>query len=286
MKKIIYLFIYIVAILVVVGCGKQKSKSTDNVIYVSIAPIKPLVEAIVGDDFVVEVLVPVGASPETFEPTPKQFIALNDARIIFSTGLLDFEQQLIHKVHNQSKVVNLHSGISTIKGSCSHTHHGKHCHHGIDPHIWCSPKALATMSENINTAIVAQMPDSVKYRDNFVLLKSKIAELDADIEQMCNQASLPYFIIYHPALTYIARDYNLEQVAIENEGKEPSAKHIAAIIDRARRDGIKRIFYQSEFPRSSVEIIAEDIGAEAVELNPLDPNIFDNIRSMVKLITE
>ena len=75
-------------------------------------------------------------------------------------------------------------------------------------------------------------------------------------------------------------------MAIENEGKEPSAKRIAEIIDRARRDGIKRVFYQSEFPASSVAIVAEDIGAEAVEINPLGENIFDNIREMVTLITE
>ena len=78
----------------------------------------------------------------------------------------------------------------------------------------------------------------------------------------------------------------LEQVAIEDEGKEPSAKRIAQIIDRARKDGIKRVFYQSEFPKSSVDIVAEDIGAEAVEINPLAENIFENIRHIVTLVTE
>ena len=283
MKKFLYLFIYIA---LAISCTSTSKKVDSNTIFVSIAPIKPLVEAIVGDDFAVEVLVPAGASPETFEPTPKQFIALNNARMVFSVGLLDFEKQLLSKIHNQSKIINTSGGITTISGSCSHTHHGKHCHHGVDPHIWCSPKSLATMAHNINAAITAQMPDSTKYAHNYITLKEKLLSLDAEVAQMCSNTTLPYFIIYHPALTYIARDYNLEQVAIENEGKEPSAKHITAIIDRARKDGIKRVFYQSEFPRSSVEIVAEDIGAEAVEINPLAENVFDNIRDMVELITE
>lgn len=285
MRKILYLFIYIAAVVTLFSCGGKKSQSAENTIYVSIAPLKPIIEGIVGEDYKVEILVPIGASPETFEPTPKQFIALNESKLVFGTGLLDFEKSLLEKIHDQSKVINLSLGIQTIAGSCSHTHHGKHCHHGVDPHIWCSPKSLNIIANNANNAIVAHIPDK-DYSANYSILKEKLTALDADIAQLCNGASLPYFIIYHPALTYLARDYNLEQVAIEDEGKEPSAKRIAQIIDRARKDGIKRVFYQSEFPKSSVDIVAEDIGAEAVEINPLAENTFENIRHIVTLVTE
>ncbi len=285
MRKITYLFIYIVAFALLCGCGGNKNQSTQNTIYVSIAPLKPIIEGIVGDDYTVEVLVPAGASPETFEPTPKQFIALNKSKLVFGTGLLDFEKSLLEKVHDQSKVINLSNGIQTIAGSCSHTHHGHHCHHGVDPHIWCSPKALKIMAQNAYEAIKTNLSNK-KYHKNYSAINEKITALDNDVQTMCSSASLPYFIIYHPALTYLARDYNLEQVAIEDQGKEPSAKRIAEIIDRGRRNGIKRVFYQSEFPRSCVAVIAEDIGAEAVEINPLDEKIFDNIRHIASLITE
>ena len=283
MKRIIYLFIYIA---LSVSCVGNKNKSNEKVIYVSIAPIKPIVEAIVGDDFKVEVLVPAGASPESFEPTPKQFIAMNKAQIVLGTGLLDFEQQLLKRIHNQSKIVDLSHGIVTISGSCSHTHHGKHCHHGVDPHIWCSPKSLSIMARNAHNAIVAVMPDSLHYTTAYNALNERITALDKEVAELANNASLPYFIIYHPALTYLARDYGLEQVAIENDGKEASAKRIAQIISKARTDGIKSVFYQSEFPESSVKIVCEDIGANAVEINPLAEDIFTNIHKIARLITE
>lgn len=283
MKRILYLFIYIV---LVVSCASNKNQSDEKVIYVSIAPIKPIVKAIVGDDFKVEILVPAGASPESFEPTPKQFIALNKAQLVLGTGLLDFEQQLLKRIHNQNKVIDLSRGIVTISGSCSHTHHGKHCHHGIDPHIWCSPKSLSVMARNAHNAIVAAMPDSVQYTAAYNFLNERITALDNEVAELANNASLPYFIIYHPALTYLARDYGLEQVAIENDGKEASAKRIAQIISKARIDGIKSVFYQSEFPESSVQIICEDIGANAVEINPLAEDIFTNISNIARLVTE
>lgn len=141
------------------------------------------------------------------------------------------------------------------------------------------------MAKNTYNAIVAMVPDK-DYATAYSALNEQIKELDSVVTKLCNNSSLPYFIIYHPALTYLARDYNLEQVAIEHEGKEPSAKHLATIIERARRDGMKRVFYQSEFPESSVAIVAEDIGAETVEINPLDENIFENIVTIATLITE
>ena len=130
------------------------------------------------------------------------------------------------------------------------------------------------------------MPDSVKYEARYDALCQKLLDLDEEVGEMCRYATNQYFIIYHPALTYLARDYALQQVAIENEGKEASAKRLAEIIDNARRDGIKRVFYQSEFPRSSVEVVCEDIGAEAVEINPLAEDIVGNIRDIAILITE
>ena len=130
------------------------------------------------------------------------------------------------------------------------------------------------------------MPDSTKYGERYTALCIKLLELDEEVTELCRQSPHSTFFIYHPALTYLARDYGLTQVAVEHEGKEPSAKHLSRIIEQARAEGVKHIFYQSEFPASSVEVICNDIGATAVEINPLEEDIFENIRHIVTLITE
>ena len=290
MKFLRIVAIPIVLVALFVSCGDRKVV-VENRAVVSIAPLKPLVEGILGDDFEVSVLVPQGASPETFEPTPKQLSEVESARFVFGTGLLEFEQELLHRIARNEQIINLSQGINLLAGTCSHAHHThtkcSHNHaHGIDPHIWCSPKSLAKMTENIYNAIAREMPDSVNYDKNYTTLCIKLLELDEEISELCRQSPRSTFVIYHPALTYLARDYGLTQIAVEHEGKEPSAKHLAKIIEQARTEGVKHIFYQSEFPASSVEMICKDTNATAVEINPLDEDIFENIRHIVTLITK
>lgn len=286
------LLILIVAT-IFIGCAERKITIEDRAI-VSIAPLKPLVEGILGEDFEVSVLVPQGASPETFEPTPKQLREVESARFVFGTGLLEFEQELLHRIARNEQIVNLSQGIELIAGTCSHAHHNHSNHsncshdhaHGIDPHIWCSPKALGKMAENMYNAIARSMPDSVNYDKNYTTLCIRLLELDEEVTELCRQSPRKTFFIYHPALTYLARDYGLTQVAIEHEGKEPSAKHLARIIEQARAEEVKHIFYQSEFPASAVEVICKDTNTNAVEINPLEEDIFANISKIATLITE
>ena len=288
-----YIIILLMAVALLAGCAERKVV-VENHIIVSIAPLKPLVESILGNDFEVEVLVPQGTSPETFSPTPKQLQRVESARLVFGTGLLDFEQQLLHRIARKEQIVDLSQGIELIAGTCSHAHkhsaecqHSHHSHaHGIDPHIWCSPKSLATMAENTFKAIKFSMPDSTKHEERYTTLCIKLLELDEEVSERCRQATRSHFVIYHPALTYLARDYALTQIAIEHEGKEPSAKRLAEVIRLCREEGVKHILYQSEFPASSVEILCHDTGAKAVEINPLAEDIFTNISNIVTLITE
>ena len=116
-------------------------------------------------------------------------------------------------------------------------------------------------------------------------LRSTLKELDIRTAEKIARSGVKYFIVYHPALTYYARDYGLRQVAIEADGKEPSAKQLTAVIRQAREDGVRRIFYQNQFPASTVEIIARDIDAEYVEIDPLDEDAIGAIDAMTDSIT-
>ena len=288
MKYIVrYALLLSVIAVILPGCtGSLKSEGDKPEIFVSIAPLKALIEEITGDDFEIKVLVPSGASPESYEPSLRQFTELNNSALVFSVGLIDFEKSLVSKVSDRSKVVDLSTGIDLIAGNCSHNHHGHTHTHGVDPHIWSSPRTLKVMAANAYGSIHALYPDSVKYDKAYDNLCRRLNELDATVSDICANAEHRYFVIYHPALTYLARDYGLEQISIEHEGKEPGAKHIAGIIDRARKDGVKKIFYQSQFPRSVVETIADDIGAEPVEIDPLSEDLFGNLEHITRIITE
>lgn len=275
---------YLSAIVLLTVCITN-NRQNNRILYVSIQPLQSLVDSIVGGDFEVEVLVPAGASPETFEPTPRQFVELNEAQLIFNVGLIDFETSLLGKVEQQEKVIDLSHGIDLIEGSCSHSSHGHNHTHGVDPHVWTSPKALQKMAANAFEAIRKAYPDSVKYETNYNRLQKELQALDARTAEKIARSGIEYFIVYHPALTYYARDYGLRQVAIETDGKEPSAKQLTAIIRQAREDGVRRIFYQKQFPASTVEVIARDIDAEYVAIDPLDRDAIANIDTITDLIT-
>jgi len=279
--------VLLAAILLCTAC-KQREQTDQDTICVSILPLRSLVYDIVGDDFPIDVLVPAGASPETFEPTPRQFVTLNRAQLVFNVGLIDFETTLLGKLENRQRIINLSDGIELIAGSCSHTtaanEHAHHTH-GIDPHIWMSPKALRRMAANAYAAIRKVYPDSVKYEQNYRQLDARLSELDAKTERLIHASDVRLFIIYHPALTYYARDYGLQQIAIETDGKEPSARHLARLIQQAKEHKIHNLFYQSQFPASTVEIIADDIGAEAIRIDPLREDVIFNIDEITRSIT-
>lgn len=276
-----------ITLLIAILCGGCTSRrpADGEPLYVSILPLRSLVQGIVGDDFDIEVLVPPGASPETFEPTPRQFVGLNKARMVFNVGLIDFETTLLAKIEDQAKVVNLSRGIELIAGTCSHGSHGHTHTHGIDPHVWTSPRALQKMAENAYEAIREAYPDSVKYETNYRLLQQELKALDERTAARIAASDVEYFIIYHPALTYYARDYGLRQIAIEADGKEPSAKQLTQLIRQAREDGVRRILYQSQFPASAVEVIARDIDAEYAEIDPLRGDVIANIEEITGIIT-
>ena len=141
------------------------------------------------------------------------------------------------------------------------------------------------MAANAYEAIHALWPDSVKYTENHARLQEQLAALDARTAGKIAASGVRYFIIYHPALTYYARDYGLRQIAIEADGKEPSAKQLTQLIRQAREDGVRRILYQSQFPASAVEVIARDIDAEYAEVDPLREDVIANIEEITGIIT-
>lgn len=253
-------------------------------ITVSIPPLKYLADRITGGEIAVNVILPPGSGPETYEPGPRSLKELDRSPVIFITGLIDFENTVARRV-GKDKTVSVSTGVELLGEVCSHHHidnHG-HRHHGVDPHIWSSPVRLKTMALNMCENIPAAYRKE-SYGVNLKFLLDDIDSLDSYIRSKFSGGDVKAFMIYHPALTYYADDYNLEQLQLEYDGKEPSADKLRITVERAKTEGIDKILYQKEFSIKTVETVAKDLNAVPVVIDPLDEDVLSNIRNITDII--
>lgn len=268
-----YLLTILVAV-IVSSCGGsgRKSEELSGVISVSIAPFKYFTEAIAGDDFKVNIMVPVGSDPHIYEPSMAQMQALTNSVAYVSNGYLDFELAWLYRfyqVNPSMKIISFANNQELLYANA--WEHGDHWHYeGVDPHFWISPKSAYRIAADLKDMIIALNPaGSEKYEENYRKLVAKISDLDREVSELLLPWKGRSFMIYHPALGYFARDYHLEQVAVEHEGKEPSPADIRRLIDTAREMNIKVIFVQQEFDLKNASVISSEAGARVVTVDPL-----------------
>jgi len=273
--------IFLISVLLLCSCSGGVQVDDKKTIYVTISPLKSLVESVVGEDYNVDVLVPKGASPEIFEPTAKQIMALNDAELIYTTGLINFEHSLIGSVKHRERIVNLSQGIELVAGSCAHGH----CNHahGVDPHIWTSPRALKKMVRNIEYALPV---DSLKYQLSADKLIYELSSLDSLCYNKITSHGVDAIMVYHPAFTYYARDYGIEQISTEHDGKEPSPKQLTSLAESAKKHNITKLLIQPQYSKDKLRALAEECNAEIVEIDPLSEDIIAEIERVTMIICD
>ena len=284
MKRRLTIFLSIITLLC--SCKGGDDNAAEKTIFVSITPLKMLVEEITCGDFPVEVLVPEGASPETYDPTARQLTEASQAQLLFSTGLITFEQSLVDRIANKERVVDLSSGITLLAGCCTHNHSQSHMHHthGIDPHIWTSPRALTTMVRTMHKRVMKLYPDSTKYDVAASRLLERIEQLDTRCHEAITASEAEAFMIYHPAYTYYAHDYGISQISVEQDGKEPSPRQLALFAEDVERYDIKAILLQPQYSIDKVMPLAEECGIEVVVTDPLAADILSEIERVTTII--
>jgi len=246
------------------------SEKTEKIgVAVTILPQAEFVKKVGGEKVQVTVMIPPGASPHTYEPTPKQLIEVSKAKIYFQVGSgVDFELSFMDKiveVNSKMWVVNCSEGIKIIDK---------------DPHVWLSPKNAKIMVRNIYSALARIDPENEGYyRKNMESYLKELDNLDEEIREILGNITNRRFMIYHPAWGYFARDYNLTQIPVEKEGKEPTARGLIALINQAEKLKIKVIFVSPQFDRKKAETIAENIHGRIVFLDPLAKDYVNNLRS-------
>jgi zinc transport system substrate-binding protein len=268
------------AVFLFISCQTGEESKDKPVISVSIIPQQFFVEELAGELVEVNVLIPPGASPATYEPTVAQLAQLDRSDLYMRIGYIGFEQSWMEKLasaNSQMKIVDLSEGVDLIlepgglEGDHSGHSHDGHVHHGTDPHIWMSAINAHIIAQNIHRELLLLFPAKKQYlEDRLMQFTSTTDSLHLLISQKLEGLENRKFMIYHPALSYYARDYGLEQVPLENEGKSPAPSHIRVITDLALQDQINKILIQSQFDSDNAKILARETGARLIQFDPLD----------------
>ncbi len=288
MKKTVLLLIISVALF---SCNSKKANKNEagSVITVSILPQKTFVKKIAGNDFKINVLIPPGSSPAAYTLLPSQLKEIANSAVWFRMGYIGFEYSWKEKISNANKamkVVDLSEGLDLIAQS-SKQEGNRTIYEGVNPHIWLSPALVKQIAKKILDELVLLKPEkSEKYKANYLKFLKEINLLDNKIRTKLKGFAGRKIILFHPSLSYYARDYGLEQFSLEVGGKQTTPKLMAKIVDIAKKENIKVIYIQSEFDREHARVFAEEINGKIIQISPLAPNWADNLLEMTNTIIE
>ncbi|MBE0636897.1 MAG: membrane protein insertion efficiency factor YidD [Bacteroidales bacterium] len=273
------------------GCTNATKDDSGKIkVLVSILPHKYFVEQIAGDLADIQILIPPGSNHHIYDPTPRQMKTISKSDVYFYNGNLTFEHLLLPSIkanYPGIKLVKITEGIELIAGhECDpeDTEHS-HDHEGVDPHTWLSARNGVIKAANILNALIEAAPEhKEEFIRNYDQLKANLHVLDEEIAELLSNLPNREFLIFHPTLGYFARDYQLEQISIEYEGKEPTPSQLKSSIDQARKGGVKIIFIQKEFDATNAQIVAKELNCRVVQIDPLSENWYENMLEIASLI--
>ncbi len=278
--------------------GSSRNQSTiapnDDAIniFVSITPQAYMVQRIGGAFVNPSVMVGPGQSPATYEPMPKQIAKLSLAKLYFRIGV-PFENawmSRIEKTNPKMKIIDLRKNIPLLKMK-THSHgEDEHDAHeeaeedngeSYDPHIWLSPGRVKLIAQTIcETLVEADLEHTTFFQDNLDEFYKELDILDNEIKQSLKTLTTRNMLVFHPSWGYYADDYGLNQIAVEIEGKEPTAKNMSELIDFIKKEKVNTIFIQPQFDKSIANTIADSINGSIVTLDPLAPDYLNSMRTI------
>jgi zinc transport system substrate-binding protein len=270
------------------ACARTGEENGKPLVAVSILPLAEFVKNVGGDHIAVMVMVPAGADPHSYEPKPSQMTALSKAILFVKTGAgLEFELAYMDKimaVNPAMPVVDCAQGVSLLEGE---VHDDGDAGPGqeeelTNPHIWLSPRLAQHMVTNICAGLVQADPaNGAYYEQNRDIYLAELVQLDTDIAAGLAAVQNRRFLVVHPAWDYFALDYNLEQIVVEVDGKEPSAQSLARLVDAARMYNIDVVFTSPQFSSASAGAIARAISGRVVSIDSLAEDYINNMRYML-----
>ena len=248
-------------------------------IAVTIPPQAYFVSRIGGDAVKVETLMPANADHETYEPNMSQLGRLKGVQLFFRIGhpAFVFESLWLNKLLHEggdkaAVVVDMFTPEQFIPG---------------DIHVWESFAGGRSMAHATVTELKKLNPSrSQFFEENYLKLSAEIDELEKSAKQSLAWRKRASIVAYHPAWGYLCRELQVEQLAFEHEGKDPSPVLIAQILKRAKVEGITQILADRHAPQASVEMIASELHGKVVIVDPLEPDWLENMRRITTAISK
>lgn len=279
----LHLIILVLAFLLT-SCKGEKNGYDPNkpTVTVTIEPFRYFVEQIAGDDVNINVMVPEGSNPETYEPTPKQMVELSKSDLYFKVGEIGFEKTWMKKLQKNApkmKIIDTSAGIKILKTRSGHD----------DPHTWMSLKNAAIITANIAGALMEKFPDKAEeYKKKYWEYRQHLSQLQVEMDKYyfsVGRNRQTAFVIYHPILTYFAKEYGFEQIPLEDEGREPSIEQIQEVIDKAKQEGVETLFVQKEFANRNVQTFIDATQITPIPINPLSYDWEVEMRTIMQFMT-
>ncbi len=271
----------------------QTKSRTESDFVISIEAQRYFAELLLGNSHRIETLIPKGSNPEEYDPSPQDIEKLVHAKAYFYVGQLGFEKAWLKRIEKLNPKLQLIDLSSKLPESLLHEGHEEcqdHHHHGLDqdPHYWSSISGGKAMLTALYDALTELLPDErEEIGRNYQKGLAKIDSTAHEIEEMLQKGSAQQaFVIYHPSLSYFAAEHGIQQLQIEEAGKEPSASHLNQLIDTAKQLGVKTVFLQTEFDSRLVKEIAKELHAQVVEINPLSSDWQGELRRIAKALSD
>lgn len=247
---------------------------------VSVLPQVEIARSIGGERINVQAILEQGDSCGVFEARPSQLAWLANADIFFRIGLA-WEDSMLPRIQQavpSLKVIDLREGLELHRIQYQH---GDHVHTLWDPHTWLDPVLVDAMARRIANELTRLDPDgSEYYAQRYQEFSQNLSRLDENLKNQMQSFGEKIFFVYHPAFGYFAERYGLVQVAIQDQGKEPTPRQMRQLLQFARENQVATIFVQPQENRQHAEIIARSIGAQIVDLDPLAPAWYENMLTM------
>lgn len=282
--KVFLLFIFTLALFA--GCSHEERKiwgrGEKPIVLVSVPSYNYFIKKIAQDTVEVEDLLPIGADPHSFEPNHRQIEVALNADLWFYIG-----EPIERKIMILLQQKNSNTTFCDLRQNIDLLPHDKKYLQQKDIYVWISPKRVKMQAKTIAAALQIKYPENAAlYKKNLKILLEELSSLQKNMDDILQNSKGEAILVSHPAFTYLCDDYGIEQISLEQEGREVEPKELFSVLQRAREKGVKKVIAQSHHNNKGAQIMAKRLEVPLLTVDPYSPNYLENMIYIAKTIAD